>query len=140
MPDVNNQSARSDGQAKALEAARDVVKQLVTIEAALLTFGVTYVSKTGDAWRWLIGLTVILLLAGILVGVIGLFQIVAETHSETGSINDGCVRGMLMASLAAFVAALCCLSLYVVKVPNPAASTTPSKPVPTSSPTPTQSR
>jgi len=126
----------ADRQVKALEANRDVAKQLVTIDAALLTFGITYVSKTGTAWQWLIGATVILLLISITVGVFALFQNVSETHSTAGNINDTYLRGALIACLAAFVMAICCLSFYVLLVPTSGSSNPPAKPAPTSSPTP----
>jgi len=127
---------RADNETKALEGARDLVKQMVTLEAALLTFGVGYVSKAGDSWRWLIDAVIVLLLISLVLGVLGLFQIVSQTHSANGNINDGFLRVVLVLSILTFVGAIVCISFYILLVSTPASATAPSKP--TSTPTPSR--
>jgi hypothetical protein len=109
----------SDRPEQALEAARDVVKQLVTIDAALLTFGIAFVqniSKGSGPTGWT-ELSIVALLASLSFGVLTLFQIVAQTHKETGTINAGFLRFDLSISLLMFVAAVAFLSVYVIQAP-----------------------
>src|SRR5437016_14632384 len=103
--------------AKALEAARDVTKQLVTIDAALLTFGISFVqniSKSRGPTGW-VDVATIALLVSLLVGVLALFQIAGETHSTTGTINADLVRYPLIVSMVAFVVAAFCIAVYVIQ-------------------------
>lgn len=106
---------------KALEAARDVVKQLVTIEAALLTFGISFVqniSKSRGPTGW-IDVAAVALLASLVVGVFALFQVVGETHSSGGTINDHWVRGAIGGSMVGLVIAAVCIAVYVIQAPKP---------------------
>lgn len=111
----------NDRPGKALEAARDVVKQLVTIDAALLTFGISFVqniSKSRGPTGW-IDIATIALLVSLLFGVVTLFSIVSETNASDGTINAGLLRGSLVVSMAAFVAAAGCIGWYVLQAPKP---------------------
>lgn len=107
--------------AKALEAVRDVTKQLVTIDAALLTFGIAFVqniSKSQGPTGW-IDIATIALLCSLFVGILALYQVAAETHSTSGTINALWVRWPLIISMGAFVVAAFCIAWYVIEAPKP---------------------
>jgi hypothetical protein len=111
----------SDRPELALEAARDVVKQLVTIDAALLTFGVAFVqniSKLGGPTGWM-ETSIVSLLASLFFGVTTLLLVVQETHSTTGNINNGLLRSCLVTSMLAFVLAAIAIGVYVIQAPIP---------------------
>jgi len=111
----------NDRPIKALEAARDVVKQLVTIDAALLAFGVSFVqniTKSQGPTGW-IDLATILLLVSLACGLATLFRIVAETHPQSGDINDKVLRFALIASMLTFAGATVCIAIYILKAPTP---------------------
>jgi hypothetical protein len=102
----------------ALAAAGDLLKQLVTIDAALLTFGVGFlqnISKGKGPTDWLLS-TVAAILASIFFGVVALYAIVEQTHSG-GNINNGWLRFNSLASWAAFVWATISIGVFVVLAP-----------------------
>ena len=97
-----------------------MVKQLVTIDAALLTFGIAFlqnITKSRGPTDW-INTAIIALIVSIAAGLVGLFSIVSETHSQSGSINANWVRVPLVLSLAAFAVAAFCIGWYVLKAPK----------------------
>jgi len=103
----------------ALDAARDLLKQLVTIDAALLTFGVGFlqnVSKGKGPTGWLFS-AVAALLASIFFGVVALYATVEQTHSLTGNINNGWLRINSVVSWAAFVWATISIGVFVALAP-----------------------
>lgn len=111
----------SDRPSKALEAARDVVKQLVTINAALLTFGISFVqniTKSQGPTGWM-DVATISLLVSLTLGLAALFLIVSETHSQSGTINDNMLRNALLLSIAAFAFAAGCIAWYILNAPTP---------------------
>jgi high-affinity nickel permease len=115
MPDTSNRPEL------ALEAARDVVKQLVTIDAGLLTFGIAFmqnISKLGGP-TICIEISTISLLVSLFFGVTSLFSIVQQTHTETGNINDHWLRLMLVLSMLSFIVAAAFISIYVIRAPIP---------------------
>jgi hypothetical protein len=105
--------------AKALDAVRDVLKQVITIEAALLTFGIAFVqniTKSRGPTGLIVG-AVIALLVGIFFGILGLVAVVEQTNSETGSINGFWLRALILAGEASFVLAIVFIGLYVIETP-----------------------
>jgi hypothetical protein len=99
--------------AKALDAARDVLKQLITIEAALLTFGIAYVQNITKSRgpTDLIHAAVIVLLVSILSGIVSLIFTVGK------DINSWWVRGPALFTLISFMAAVACIGFYVINSP-----------------------
>lgn len=111
--------------AKALEAARDVLKQLVTIDAALLTFGVSFVqniTKGTGPTGWIDAATILLFLS-LAFGVAALFRVVSETHSQTGTINDQVLRVAIVLSMVTFAAAAICIGIYILQAPTQVTTT-----------------
>lgn len=106
---------------KALEAARDVIKQLVTADAALLTFGIGFVKDIAKSQgpTGLIDWAAAALLVSIVTGVAALILIVAQTHKANGSINAGLLRWSLFLSLVTFGAAVVFIGIYVMCAPTP---------------------
>lgn len=114
MPDNSSPSA------KALDAARDGLKQVVTIDAALLTFGITFVQNItkGRGPIGFIDATIIALLVSIAAGVVSLISTVGQTH-KSGDINDCWVRWPAFICILAFVFALVSIGWYVFDSPIP---------------------
>jgi len=110
---------------KALEAARDVLKQLVTIDAALLTFGVSFVqniTKGTGPTGWIDAATILLFLS-LAFGVAALFRVVSETHSQSGTINDQILRMAIVLSMVTFAAAAICIGIYILQAPTQVTTT-----------------
>ena len=103
----------------ALAAAQDLLKQLVTIDAALLTFGVGFlqnISKGKGPTVWLLS-AVAAILASIFFGVVALYSVVEQTHSSGGNINNGWLRINSLVSWAAFVWAAISIGVFVALAP-----------------------
>jgi hypothetical protein len=98
---------------QALDSARDVLKQLVTIEAALLTFGIAYVQSIAKSRgpTDVIHAAIIILLISLASGIAGLMFTVG------GNINSWWIRGPLLFSLLLFMAAVACIGYYVISSP-----------------------
>jgi hypothetical protein len=99
--------------AKGLEAARDVAKQVLTIDAALLTFGLTFlkdVVKTAGSTAFNTAAIALLISAG--AGMFALFAIVEKTHSG-GGINAGWIRFPLLVNLAGLVVGVIAIAVFV---------------------------
>jgi hypothetical protein len=109
----------SDRPAKALDAARDCLKQVITIDAALLTFGVTFIQNiTKSRGRTgFIDTAIILLLVSISLGVLAVIFTVGQTHSRSGSINDCWVRWPAFGCIVSFVAGIAFIGWYVFGTP-----------------------
>jgi hypothetical protein len=103
----------------ALDAARDLLKQLVTIDAALLTFGVGFlqnISKGKGPADWLLS-AVAAILASIFFGVVALYAVVEQTHSSGGNINNGWLRFNSVASWVAFIWGTISIGIFVALAP-----------------------
>jgi hypothetical protein len=109
----------SDRPAKALDAARDGLKQVITIDAALLTFGVAFIQNITKSRgpTGFIDTAIILLLVSITLGVLALISTVGQTHSGSGSINDSWVRWPAFGCIASFVAGIAFIGWYVFDTP-----------------------
>jgi cytochrome bd-type quinol oxidase subunit 2 len=105
----------SNPSAKALDAARDGLKQVVTIDAALLTFGIAFVQNItkGRGSTGLIDAAIIALLVSIATGVISLISAVGQTHSS-GNINDFWVRWP--AFICILGVCICCCVHWMVRI------------------------
>jgi drug/metabolite transporter (DMT)-like permease len=110
----------SSPSAKALDAARDGLKQVVTIDAALLTFGIAFVQNItkGRGSIGFIDATIVALLVSIAAGLASLISTVGQTH-KSGDINDFWVRWPAFICLLSFVFALAFIGWYVFDSPIP---------------------
>lgn len=103
----------------ALNAVQDVLKQLATVDAALLTFGITYVQdivKPKGPSNWVLAAISALLLS-LLSGGWGLFAVVDQTNRKAGSIDAPWLRLVESVCLIAFGIAVFCIAVYVVERP-----------------------
>jgi hypothetical protein len=116
MDEAGEKTGRTLG---ALVASRDILKQIVTIDAALLTFGVSFlqnISKGKGPADWLLS-AVAAILASILFGVAALYSVVEQTHRPGGNIDDGWLRFNSVMSWAAFVWATISIGVFVMLAP-----------------------
>lgn len=111
---------------KALEAVRDVTKQVVTIQAALLTFGLALVKDItkGEGPKELFVTAVIALLVGAVAGLIALLSAVGSTHTADGTINDKWIMGPLRLCVAGLVVGAGAIGIYLGQAPINLSSTT----------------
>lgn len=121
MTDQPPAAQASDRAAKALDAARDGLKQIVTIDAALLTFGVSFVQNITKSQgpTGFIDTAIISLLVSVTLGVLGVIFTVGQTHEASGNINNSWVRWPTFGCVVSFLVAIVFIGWYVFDAPIP---------------------